>query len=45
MCVLATASAILALLALAGAAPVCEELVKPIHLEDVTPVSQCVYTH
>lgn len=39
MGVLTTASAMVALLALVRAAPVCEELVKPLHLKDLTPVS------
>ncbi|XP_031443457.1 saxitoxin and tetrodotoxin-binding protein 1-like [Clupea harengus] len=38
MCVLTTTSTILALLALTQAAPVCEELVKPLHVEDLTPM-------
>ncbi|XP_041930531.1 saxitoxin and tetrodotoxin-binding protein 1-like [Alosa sapidissima] len=38
MCVLTIASTIFALLALTRAAPVCEELVKPLHVEDLTPM-------
>ncbi|KAG5263649.1 hypothetical protein AALO_G00267130 [Alosa alosa] len=38
MCVLTIASTIFALLAFTGAAPVCEELVKPLHVEDLTPM-------
>lgn len=39
MGVLTTASAVVALLALVRAAPVCEELVKPLHLKDLTPIT------
>ncbi|XP_062379989.1 saxitoxin and tetrodotoxin-binding protein 1-like isoform X3 [Sardina pilchardus] len=38
MCVLTIASTVFALLALTGAAPVCEELVKPLNVEDLTPM-------